>query len=199
MIELADVRLAGDPGRFYADVLGLPEGRIGASTLSFSGEGPAFYHFAFLVPGDRFAAAEAWAAGRVELLATIDFPAWDARACYFHDPAGNIVELIAHREIGASGRSGPFAGEELLGISELGLPGAAVGDLDAFGLPAWDRFDPLVFCGRQAHTLIVTPADRGWLPTGRPAEVHPAEVGLRGVPAGELQLAGTPYRLFAAG
>jgi len=22
---------------------------------------------------------------------------WDAQACYFHDPAGNIVEFIAHR------------------------------------------------------------------------------------------------------
>src|SRR3954452_25419009 len=112
MFELADIRLAGDPGAFYSDVLDLPGGRVGASTLSFSGEGDAFYHFAFLVPGDRFAAAEAWAGDRVELLATIDLPAWDARACYFHDLAGNIVELIAHAEIEAAGRKGPFASDE---------------------------------------------------------------------------------------
>jgi catechol 2,3-dioxygenase-like lactoylglutathione lyase family enzyme len=197
-LTLAEVRLGGDPGTFYEDVLGFDDGRVGASVLSFSGAGAAFYHFAFLVPGDRFAAARAWAAERVELLTTIDFPAWDAQACYFHDPAGNIVELIAHGGIGAAGRSGAFAPAELLAISELGLVGVDAGDLEAFGLPAWDRFDPLVFCGRRAHTLIATPAGRGWLPTGRPAEVHPAEVGITGL-SGELRPAGLPYRLYGVG
>lgn len=195
-LTLAEVRLAGDPGAFYEDVLGLVGGRVGDATLSFSGEGAAFYHFAFLVPGDRFEAARTWAAARVELLATIDFPAWDARACYFHDPAGNVAELIAHGGIGEAGRGGRFSGEELLAVSELGLPGADAADLEAFGLPAWDRFDPLVFCGRRAHTLIATPAGRGWIPTGRPAEVHPAEVGISGI-EGELRPAGLPYRLYA--
>jgi len=194
-LTLAEVRLAGDPGDFYTDALGLPGGRIGASLLEFSGEGAAFYHFAFLVPGDRFAAARDWAAARVDLLATIDFPAWDARACYFHDPAGNIAELIAHRDIGATGRLGPFAPEELLAISELGLPGADPADLAAFGLPAWDHGGPLTFCGRKGHTLIVAPTGRGWVPTDRPAEVHPAEVGVSGL-EGEAGLAGLPYRLY---
>lgn len=197
-LTLAEVRLAGDPGAFYEAVLGIGDGRIGASRLSFSGEGDAFYHFAFLVPGDRFAAAEAWAAERVELLATIPFAAWDARACYFHDPAGNIVELIAHGGIGEAGRSGPFAPGELLAISELGLPGADPAELEAFGLPAWDRFDPLVFCGRRAHTLIAVPVGRGWVPTRRPAEVHPAQVGVSGL-EGELRCAGLPYRLNGVG
>jgi len=200
MLELADVRLAGDPGPFYADVLSLPAGDgvlVGTSRLSFTGEGAAFYHFAFLVPGDRFDAAETWAGARVELLATIDFPAWDARACYFHDPAGNIVELIAHRETGASGHTGPFAAGELLGISELGLPGADAAELAAFGLPVWDAFGPLSFCGRKAHTLIVTPVGRGWLPTDRAAEIHDAVVAVRGL-EGELRPTGTPYRIVSA-
>ena len=61
-----------------------------------------FHHFALLVPGDRFDAARAWLGERVEPLARDDgetvfpFDFWDARAAYFHDPAGNIVELIAH-------------------------------------------------------------------------------------------------------
>lgn len=187
MIELADVRLSGDPGSFYDDVLGLSGGRVGVSRLSFSGEGAAFYHFALLVPGDRFASAEAWAAERAEPLATIPFPAWDAHACYFHDPAGNIVELIAHRGIGEAGRVGPFAADELVAISEPGLPGAEVGELVAAGLPPWDESGPLTFCGRKAHTPIVTPVRRGWLPTGRPAEAHPAEIVVRGLP-GERRL-----------
>src|SRR5947208_12410262 len=52
-----------------------------------------------------------------------DFQSWDGQACYFHDPAGNIVELTAHRAIGATDATGPFAGSELLGFSELGLVG----------------------------------------------------------------------------
>lgn len=195
-LTLAEVRLGGDPGTFYEDVLGIAGGRIGDSTLTFSGEGAAFYHFAFLVPGDRFDAARSWLDERVALLATIPFPAWDAHACYFHDPAGNIVELIAHRGIGEAGRGGAFSPGELLAISELGLVGADARELEAFGLPAWDRFDPLVFCGRRAHTLIATPAGRGWVPTGRPAEVHPAEVGISGVD-GELRPEGLPYLLYA--
>ena len=78
--------------------------------------GAPFYHFALLVPGDRFDAALAWARERVELLpdretgeVVFDFTNWDARAVYFHDPAGNIVELIAHRGIGEGGVTGPFA------------------------------------------------------------------------------------------
>jgi hypothetical protein len=194
-LTLAEIRLAGDPGAFYDDVLGVSGGRIGDSRLTFSGEGDAFYHFAFLVPGDRFAAARRWAAERVELLATIDFPAWDAQACYFHDPAGNIAELIAHADIGAAGRSGAFDPGELLAISELGLPGADPDELAAFGLPTWDHGGPLAFCGRKGHTLIAAPAGRGWVPTERPAEVHPAEVGVSGL-AGGTELTGLPYRLY---
>ena len=69
--------------------------------------GSPFYHFALLVPGDRFDAALEWAREHVELLpdtetgeAVFDFTHWDANAVYFHDPAGSIVELIAHRGIG---------------------------------------------------------------------------------------------------
>lgn len=34
------------------------------------------------------------------------------------------------------------------------------------------------FVGRQAHTLILCPPGRPWLPTGRPAEVHQLEVAI---------------------
>src|SRR5205807_6313178 len=83
---------------------------IGETALAFApGTGEPFYHFALLVPGDRFQAAMAWITERVALLphqgapaeqVVFDFPAWNAQACYFHDPAGNIVELIAHRDRG---------------------------------------------------------------------------------------------------
>jgi catechol 2,3-dioxygenase-like lactoylglutathione lyase family enzyme len=192
-MRFTSVTLAGTPDLppFYRDVLGLPlDGDaivVGETRLSFEpDDGGAFYHFAFLVPGDRFDATLAWAQERVELLGEIfEAEAWDARAVYFHDPAGNIVELIAHRGLEENGRTGPFEAEELVGFSELGL----VGDqprrlqlLESRGLPLWDGTidepDRLAFVGERGRTLILAPVGRGWMPTGRPAEAHPVEFQL---------------------
>ena len=183
---------------FYADRLGLERlgesgVRLGESQLTFvAGSGEPFYHFAILVPGNRFEAALAWIGERAELLpdpeggeVVFDFDNWDALACYFHDPAGNIVELIAHRGVDESDRDGPFTASELVGVSELGLVGdrrglaAALGEL---GLAHWtgdlDAQGRLAFVGEKARTIILAPEGRGWLPTGRPAEPHPSEVEL---------------------
>jgi catechol 2,3-dioxygenase-like lactoylglutathione lyase family enzyme len=202
---------------FYVGRLGLDAaaGRdvgatIGETQLAFSGgSGEPFYHFALLVPGNRFDEALDWVRQRVELLpdpetgdVVFDFDNWDALACYFHDPAGNIVELIAHRGIGESEREGPFSAAELVGISELGL----VGDkhelataLREIGLEQWDgaveEAGRLAFVGEKARTLILSPAGRGWLPTGRPAEAHPCDVELSAVSEGGALLADGRYRI----
>ncbi|HZD86960.1 MAG TPA: hypothetical protein VE088_03030 [Gaiellaceae bacterium] len=189
-MRFTNVRLAGPPELpdFYRDVLGLPlDGdatRIGETALRFTpGEGKPFYHFALLVPGDRFDAALTWAQARVELLGDVfDFDNWDALAVYFHDPAGNIVELIAHRGLEEHGRTGAFAGEELVGFSELGLvgdPPTLLRELEGLGLSLWDGEvevrNRLGFVGERGRTFILAPSGRGWLPTRRPAEAHPVE------------------------
>jgi catechol 2,3-dioxygenase-like lactoylglutathione lyase family enzyme len=183
---------------FYVGRLGLEPAAgedtgvtIGETQLVFRG-GPdePFYHFAFLVPGNRFGAALDWIREVAELLPdpesgefVFDFDNWDARACYLHDPAGNIVELIAHRGVAESSAGDSFSAAELVGISELGLVGdrrelaAALGKL---GLEQWagdlDAEGRLAFVGEKARTVILSPPGRGWLPTGRPAEPHPTEV-----------------------
>ncbi len=49
----------------------------------------------------------------------------------------------------------------------------------------------LAFLGRKAHTLILAAPGRGWLPTGRPAETHPAHIVLAGAAGGgSVTLAG---------
>jgi hypothetical protein len=191
----APVELSG----FYSGELGLPlDGDailVGETRLRFDVEdGGAFYHFAFLVPGDRFDDALAWARGRVELLGDVfDFEAWDARAVYFHDPAGSIVELIAHHGLEENRRTGGFAAEELVGFSELGLvgdPPLLLGQLEAVGLELWDGTidEPgrLAFVGEPGRTFILAPPGRGWLPTARPAEPHPVEA--------KVELDGEGYR-----
>ena len=189
-MRFVEVTLAAPAGLagFYGDTLGLPVAgdavQVGETTLRLEpGEGEPFYHFALLVPGDRFDAALAWVHERVRVLGDVfDFDNWDALAVYFHDPAGSIVELIAHRGLEENGREGPFAPEELVGFSELGLVGdrrALLADLEARGLELWsgtiDEPETLGFVGEKGRTLILAPPGRGWLPTGRPAEPHPVE------------------------
>ena len=196
-MRFAEVTLSAplDLRDFYGGELGLPlDGEtilVGETRLSFDVEedSGAFYHFAFLVPGDRFDAALGWACDRVELLGDVfDFDNWDARAFYFHDPAGSIVELIAHHGLEESGRRGPFAADELVGFSELGLvgdPRTGLRTLESRGLSVWsgtvDEPDRLAFVGEKGRTLILAPSGRGWLPTDRPAEPHPVQYVLRDV------------------
>jgi len=209
----APARLLAELAEFYGVRLGLPlvrseaEGVVvdmGETSLGLrAGAGEPFYHVAFLVPGDRFEAALTWAGERVDILpdedtgeAVFDFTNWDAKALYFHDPAGNILELIAHRGMGEAGASGAFAAEELIGISEVGLVGDPPSLAEALerelALEVWSgtvaEEGSLAFVGEKARTLILCRAGRPWLPTGRPAEAHPVEVVLAGPAQGEVLL-----------
>jgi catechol-2,3-dioxygenase len=205
--------------RFYGAALGLGCERdgdrlavsIGPDRMAFAGvEGAPFYHVAFLVARRRFDLAHAWLGERTELLPAaktgetiFEFGFWNARAFYSHDPAGNILELIGHPEADAEAPDGPFGPEDLLAISEVGLVtrdpyGAAQALERGLGLAVWSgevrRDGPSFgFVGRKAHTLILSPPDRGWLPTGRPSEPHPVEVTVSGVTPGEVRLPGSPH------
>ena len=183
---------------------GGPAFEVGETVLEFlPGSGSPFYHIAILGPGDRSDQMLDWARDRLELLPdretgddAFNFTNWDARACYFHDPAGNIVELISHRGLAATGAAGSFAATELCGISEVGLvgdpPALAAALAHELGLALWDGTTTgegrLAFVGEKARTLILCRAGRPWLPTGRPAEAHPVEIVLSGRPEGEVQL-----------
>jgi hypothetical protein len=185
---------------------------VGPDELAFqaaAGDARPFYHFAFLVPGDRFEAAHAWLGDLAKLLPSsgteetvFDFGFWDALACYVEDPAGNIVELIAHRGVAERGAQGRFSAGELAGISEIGLvlpdPAGAAQQLEhELGLDPWsgDAASGLGFVGRRAHTLIVSKVERGWLPTGRPAEIHPVAVTVTGAGTGESDLSAGGSRI----
>jgi catechol 2,3-dioxygenase-like lactoylglutathione lyase family enzyme len=211
----APVALLPELAAFYGERLGLQVARsngscvaigVGETTLELrAAAGRPFYHVALLVPADRFDAALAWCRERVELLperehgeVVFDFTNWDAQALYFHDPAGSIVELIAHRGIGEAGTEGPFAARELLGVSEVGVvcdpPALAASLRRELALEVWDGTVEeelrLAFVGEQARTLILCRAGRPWLPTGRPAEAHPVEVVLAGPPDGAVRAEG---------
>ena len=215
-LAVAAARLDAVAG-FYEQALGFAverrDGRVaipvGADVLQLAATGDdtdPFHHFALLVPGDRFDAARAWLGERAETLArdggetVFPFDFWDAQAVYFHDPAGNIVELIAHAGTAERGATGDFSAAELAGLSEVGIvvddTAAAVAALEReLGLELWSgSAEQLAFVGAKAHTLILAPPGRGWLPTGRPAEAHAATVTLTGGTKGAVVLAASPER-----
>ena len=78
---------------FYA---GIDTGETGLEFVA--GEGEPFYHFAFLTPPDHF---EELAAGKD----VFDFDFWNARAFYFHDPAGTLEEQGQLAFVGERGRT----------------------------------------------------------------------------------------------
>ena len=139
----------------------------GASRVRFA-PGPAVCsHFAVNV--GEFGRAVEWARGQAELIQEdVPFEMWRARAAYYFDPAGNLVELIARERAPGD--------ELLLEVSEIGVPvadvGAAVEFLEAeLGLPHFsgDR-ENFSAVGDDRGLFIVVPVGRAWLFTEVPGE-----------------------------
>jgi hypothetical protein len=164
----------------------------GSTRLRFE-PGPAVCsHFAVNVAPQRFDEAVEWARGRVPLLQDdVPFGAWQARAAYFFDPGGNLVELIARERA---------PGEELfLEVSEVGLPVAEVGAAVAFleaelGLPHFsgDR-ESFSAVGDDRGLFIVVPVGRNWLFTDVPASDAPVQVTIESDRGGELEVPGSEH------
>ena len=108
---------------FYGRELGIDVAATGAERLSLAigetaiefvaGSGEPFYHFALLVPGDRFDEALGWASERTELLpdpdsgeVVFDFENWDACACYFPESSGTRLRWPPSLPINSPSHSG---------------------------------------------------------------------------------------------
>lgn len=216
-LQLKAANLAAQAA-FYREVLRLPveaDGErvvvtAGHSEIEFTqaaeGEKP-FYHFAFTIPENRLEGAMEWLEPRCRIenikksrRKTIQFRNWDAEACYFFDPAGNILEFIAHHPLG-NGVGAPFSEEHILHVSEIGLVVPSVPDTEALvgktlGLGPYrgssENFAPL---GDINGVLIVVPQERIWLPTTDvPASVFETDVQAEGL-NGDLVWDALPYRV----
>jgi catechol-2,3-dioxygenase len=164
----------------------------GATRLSFE-PGPAVCsHFAVNVPPQRFGEAVDWARERAPLIKDdVPFPGWKARAAYFFDPSGNLVELIARERA---------PGEDLfLEVSEIGLPVAEVGAAVAFleselGLSHFsgDR-ENFSAVGDDHGLFVVVPVGRHWLFTEEPAPDVPVRVTIDSDRDAELVVPGSGH------
>jgi hypothetical protein len=161
---------------------------LGAGPTFVSGGVGSVHHFAFHV-----ADLEPWKR-RLEIREEHAFPSWGgARAIYFRDPEGNVVELIAR----------PDARPELT-LAEVGLPVDDVPDaVEALqrelGLPFYldhgDEFTPL---GDDDGLLIVVRVGRPWFPFGVPAGRSRIELSIAGAGVGTAELPGESHRVVGA-
>jgi catechol-2,3-dioxygenase len=167
----------------------------GASRVRFE-LGPAVCsHFAVNV--GRFDAAVEWARTQAELVEEdVPFEAWKARAAYYFDPVGNLVELIARERAPGD--------ELLLEVSEIGVPVADVGAAVEFletelGLPHFsgDR-ESFSAVGDDHGLFIVVPVGREWLFTDLPASDAPVRVTIEGTEPRELRLPGSAHLIEVA-
>jgi catechol 2,3-dioxygenase-like lactoylglutathione lyase family enzyme len=215
LIRLHAMRLE-EMSRFYGTILGLPihgetkdslTVRFGGTRIEFTqhaGDHEPFYHFAFNIPENKFAAAKKWLGQRCPLLRDNGdgadeqfFKKWNAHAVFFQDPSGNIGELIARHTL-SSAAKGDFDVEDILYASEIGLvsedPTVLVDAISReFGLKPYPT---TFFMGDERGMFVLPNLGRPWIPERRQkAAVFPTEVELTGHGAKELRPSELPYVL----
>lgn len=204
---------------FYADVLELPvnllpsalEVKAGATDLVFNQAWSDFdgaYHFAFNIPENQIRTAKEWISSRVPLLRDNDgqeefaSKSWNSDSVYFLDAAGNVLEFIARHNL-KNAVDGDFGSEQILNVSEIGLPSEGVVEfanqlctklgLSVFMQEPNENFTPV----GDDHGLFILPAkDRIWKPdSGVPARLLPVKVN--GEANGrEWEVRGMPYDII---
>lgn len=162
---------------------------IGKSQLVFKeSQSSAVYHFAFNIPGNQFTLAKFWASERVTLnrqegMDEIYYANFDADAFYFQDPAGNVVEFIARRNVD---RMGNFTVDSLLDISEVSITTLHVEkvgeliekmDIPVRGSKGVDS-KTLNFLGSGDTYLILVAPKRTWYFSKQKSEIHPLSIEL---------------------
>ena len=183
---------------FYGNVLEIPleestdehfQISIGTSTLIFRlCEIQASYHFAINIPGNQFTLAKHWAKERIILNreAAVDeiyYTRFEADAFYFEDPAGNVIELIARRNVD---KWSDFSIESFLNLSEVSITTPFVeeaGDkLQEIGIPISGHVqiepDELNFLGKKDTFILLVPPKRRWYFSKRMSKTSPLEVVL---------------------
>ena len=182
--------------------------KFGDSTLTFkqhSDNSSPRYHYAINVPTNKFAQAKQWLQERTKLLVDpengkdeIFFERWNAHAVYFKDAAGNIGELIARHTL-ANKKEGPFGLNDLLCISEIGIPAEKPTDISgklssAFGLQRYLNSD--MFIGDEYGLFVIPPTGRLWIPERiEKATVYPVDIVSNDKQLVEFDMPAYPYKI----
>ena len=203
---------------YYAYVLDLPAHlendfllvKAGGTDIVFTQALPGWmgnYHFCFNIPENQFLQAKAWLSKRIPLLKDAQgndefkSESWNAASSYFKDTAGNILEFIARHDL-QNATEIPFTSEQILQVSEIGLPSKDVISFakelcETLGVSVYrqepnENFTPI---GDEDGLFILPIENRIWYPnTGIPAQMLSVKVDVE-VNGKEFKLSGLPYEV----
>jgi catechol-2,3-dioxygenase len=186
--------------KFYTELLGLKVVKqdrasitfqAGKSLLTFnrSYRQKPVYHFAFNIPYNKLNEAVTWASLKIPLLniddnnVIADFENWNAKAFYFNDNNGNVLEFIARFTLDNAGDQ-PFDSSGILSISEMALVAddvaALAKELTAlYHVPLFSKQpirDNFAALGDDNGLLILSLDGRHWYPTRQPAKRYFSEI-----------------------
>lgn len=200
-LQLYTTRLE-DLKYFYRDTLGMEATSVTDQTFNLQVGGTKiifkqcetdhepFYHVAWLIPTNRFKEAKQWAASRVVLSKEGERDEtystnWNSHSLYFEDPAGNIIELIAHHRI-QNQSDHRFSAKDILQVCEIGLVTedvlSTVNELQQIGLTRWGEVSETFAPVGDVHGLfIVVKKQRTWFFSTQKAQIYPLEVSIRDV------------------
>lgn len=165
------------------------------------------YHFCFNIPENQFLQAKVWLSKRIPLLKDAQgndefkSESWNAASLYFKDTAGNILEFIARHDQ-KNATEIPFNSEQILQVSEIGLPSKDVISFakelcEMLGVSVYrqelnETFTPI---GDEDGLFILPVENRIWYPnTGVPARMLSVKVDVA-VNGKEFKLSGVPYEV----
>jgi len=165
------------------------------------------YHFCFNIPENQFVYAKAWIFARIPLLKDehgsdqFHSESWNSDSLYFKDAAGNILEFISRHDQ-KNAVTAPFNSEQILQVSEIGLPSQDVISLandlckrlgiSIYKQEAEKTFTPI---GDEEGLFILPVEKRIWYPnTGVPAQMLSVKVKVE-VNGKEFNLRGVPYEI----
>ncbi|MFS0673457.1 VOC family protein [Ornithinibacillus sp. 179-J 7C1 HS] len=200
--------------RFYVEKLSIPlyieneqsfTLKIGNSKLEFvDSDEDSFYHFAFNIPNKRLMEAKNWLEERTEILTEdgeeiIHFPSpWDAKAIYFLDPSGNIVELIERERLNQFVDE-EFSGTSLLNISEIGIPVDNPEEfktlLNDLNIPVFRDFEQFKALGDENGLFIVVNKERKWFMGNRAPVISEICVTINGDNTKLITIPNYPYKI----
>jgi catechol 2,3-dioxygenase-like lactoylglutathione lyase family enzyme len=174
---------------FYAGLLGLKTTNKDQSCISFlagqsnltfikSNKLNPKYHFAFNIPRNKLDEAIKWVSARVDLLKhpdnriIADFKSWNAKAIYFYDNNGNILEFIARFDL-KNDSDKVFGGSSVQSISEIGivadeplkLANQLVEENNLYFFEKDAKSEKFVTLGNDHGLFIIVKTNRKWYPT----------------------------------
>lgn len=182
--------------KFYSELLGLQTTNkeqnsisflTGQSTLTFikSNKLKPKYHFAFNIPRNKLDEAIKWTSAKLDLIKNADneivsnFESWNAKAIYFYDNNGNILEFIARFDLdNASDET--FDISSIQSISEIGivtdtpikLADKLVEKNNLYFFAKGSKSGKFVTLGDDNGLLIIVETNRKWYPTEQEAVKH---------------------------